>query len=57
MIIVLKENPTLKYLGVTLDECLTWKCHISDLRQKLAKVCGIIYKLRHCAPFINFKNY
>jgi len=33
-----------KYLGVIIDEKLSWKNHISYIQSKLAKVSGIIYK-------------
>ncbi len=37
-----------KYLGIHLDEKLSWKNHISYLCEKLSKMCGIFAKLRHC---------
>ena len=37
-----------KYLGVYLDEKLTWKDHITYLCEKLSKMCGLFAKLRHC---------
>ena len=36
-----------KYLGVIIDDKLSWKNHISYIQSKLAKVAGIIYKNRN----------
>ena len=37
-----------KYLGVTFDKDLNWKCHIDNITNKLAKSCGALAKVRHC---------
>ena len=37
-----------KYLGVYIDENLTWKPHITYIRKKVAKACGYIAKVCHC---------
>ena len=36
------------FLGVILDECLTWKPHILNLTRKISKSLGIIYKSSFC---------
>ena len=36
-----------KFLGVIIDEKLTWKDHISLVRSKLSKTVGILYGIRH----------
>ena len=41
-----EETDNVKYLGVHLDNKLSWKIHIDMLTRKLSKVCGLIYKLR-----------
>ena len=41
---------TIKYLGLLLDEHLTWKPFISKLKTKLTRAIGIISKLRHSTP-------
>ena len=38
---------TLKYLGINLDNRLTWKPHINTLIKKLSRGCGILSKLKH----------
>ena len=35
-----------RFLGVLLDEHLTWRYHISELSKKLARTCGILFKVR-----------
>ena len=36
-----------KYLGLMLDESLTWLSHISMLKAKLRRANGLLAKLRH----------
>ncbi len=43
----LYESPKVKYLGIIMDERLSWKHHIVELNKKLNKSIGIIYKMRH----------
>ena len=52
---LIEETDNVKYLGVYLDNRLSWKIHIDMLTRKLSKVCGAIYKLRHYVPFSTFK--
>ena len=40
----------LNYLGMYLDQHLTWEYHINQLSKKLSRANGIISKLRHNAP-------
>ena len=44
----LEQCQSYKYLGIYIDEKLSWKKHISFLCEKLSKMCGIFSKLRHC---------
>ena len=39
-----------KYLGVLIDENLSWDQHVKDLSNKLSRANGIISKLRHYVP-------
>jgi len=43
-----------KYLGVMIDEQLSWKTHIDYVYSKLLKFTGIFYKLRSklCPMFL-----
>ncbi|CAH0725078.1 unnamed protein product, partial [Brenthis ino] len=45
----LERTQTIKYLGVLLDEKLSWRPHISHLIEKTRKLIYIFKKLRHTA--------
>ena len=36
----------MKFLGVLLDENMTWKNHVSCVENKISKNLGILYKAR-----------
>ena len=36
------------FLGVIIDQCLTWKPHVQNLTRKISKSLGIIYKSSFC---------
>ena len=40
------ESTKIKYLGVILDNKLSWKHHISELSKKLNRAVGMTYKIR-----------
>ena len=40
---LLKQTNVFKFLGVYLDEHLTWKHHISFLSKQIAKSVGVIF--------------
>ena len=42
-----KQAKFVKFLGLLLDENLSWKYHLSELSKKLARTCGIFFKIRH----------
>ena len=44
------QNVKIKYLGVLIDENLSWDQHVKDLSNKLSRANGIISELRHYAP-------
>ena len=45
-----KQTCYVKFLGVLLDENLSWKYHLSELSKKLARTCGMFFKVRHLLP-------
>ena len=63
-----KMTKYVKFLGILVDEHLSWKYHICELRKKLARTTGIFFKIRHWIPlptlvclynslFSSFLNY
>ena len=45
---LLERCSSYKYLGLNFDENLNWKTHVNNVCRKIAKMCGIMSKLRHC---------
>ena len=45
--VLLKRVKTVKYLGVMLDESITWSNQIEYLSKKLSRAAGIFSKLRY----------
>ena len=45
-----KRESCVKFLGILLDENLSWKFHIDELSKKLSMTVGIFYKIRHFYP-------
>ena len=48
----IKRKQSIKFLGVLVDEHLTWKNHIELLETKIAKNIGVLYK---ASKLLNFK--
>ena len=44
------ESHKIKYLGILLDDRLSWKVHLSELSKKLSRSVGMLYRLRHFCP-------
>ncbi len=38
------------FLGLSLDEHLTWKCHINKISNKISQCMGILNILKHFLP-------
>ena len=45
-----KRVKFVKFLGILLDEHLSWKYHLSELAKKLARTCGMFFKIRNLLP-------
>ena len=45
-----KQTCYVKFIGVLLDENLSWKYHLTELSKKLARTCGMFFKVRHFLP-------
>ena len=46
----IKRVNFVKFLGLLLDEHLSWKYYLSELSKKLARTCGMFFKLRNLLP-------
>ena len=46
----------IKYLGLLIDENLSWKTHIHSVANKQVKTIGLIAELRHIAPTCTLLN-
>ena len=44
----IQREESIKFLGVLLDQHLTWKEHIKLTENKIAKNIGILFKARPC---------
>lgn len=47
---ILERVQNTKFLGVTIDENLTWKIHIDNISKNISKGVGIINRLKHFVP-------
>ena len=46
----LERVDSTKFLGVLIDECLTWKCHINCIAKTMSKNIGVMNKLKYFVP-------
>ena len=51
--IEIKRENSIKFLGVIIDENLTWKNHIEVVENKISKNIGVLYRASH---LLDFKN-
>ena len=43
----IKQVKNTNFLGIIIDECLTWSEHIAQVVKKISRASGIIVKIRH----------
>ena len=55
-LVSLERKTYVKYLGVLIDENLSWKHHINYISTKISKGIGIIARLRHLVPRTTLLN-
>ena len=53
---VFRRVKTAKFLGVLMDDKLSWKPHIEALNCKLKSACGRIYRIKNCLPVELYKQ-
>ena len=52
----IKRTNETKFLGVFYDQNLNFKCHINYLTQRLARTCGLLYRVKELMPTFVLKN-
>ena len=52
----IKRIISIKYLGVLIDEHLTWKEHITVIENKVSKNLGLLYRARRVLDSTTLKN-
>ena len=55
-LVSLERKTYVKYLGLLLDDNLSWKPHIDYISTRISKGIGIIARLRHLVPFSTLLN-
>ena len=48
--IIIEEKKAVTFLGVVINEYLTWDDHISKVSKAISRCIGILFKLKHCFP-------
>ena len=46
----LDEVQSSPFVGVNIDNTLSWKQHIAEVKKKISRMTGVFYKLRHTVP-------
>ena len=52
----ISRSDSVKFLGVLLDETLSWRTHLVELSRKLDRSAGIFYKLGHFVALETLKS-
>ena len=52
----LKRVQSSRFLGITIDEELSWKPHVNNVCNTVSRNIGMINKLKHCFPQPTLKS-
>jgi len=52
----LQRKAHIKYLGVLIDDSISWKHHVAYICSRIARNTGIFYKLRHYMSLFQLKH-
>ena len=52
----IKREKIARFLGVLINENLTWNDHISAIKAKMSRYVGVLYKLKKLLPLSARKN-
>ena len=53
---ILDEVSSITFLGVCVDNKLSWKCHINNICKTISRNIGVMNKLKYCLPTFCIKN-
>ena len=54
--ILIKRKRYMRFLGIMIDECITWKDHIRAAENKIAKNIGILYRAKQLLNTSSLKS-
>ena len=54
--ILIKRKRYMRFLGIMIDECITWKDHIRTAETKIAKNIGILYRAKQLLNTSSLKS-
>ena len=54
--ILIKRKRYMRFLGIMIDECITWKDHIRTAENKIAKNIGILYRAKQLLNTSSLKS-
>jgi hypothetical protein len=54
--LLIKRVTETKFLGVIIDDKLSWRPHIASLNKKLRSICGRIYRIKKFLPESLYKQ-
>jgi hypothetical protein len=46
----IEHVPNMKFLGVIIDQNLSWKNHVDHICRKIGKALGVLHRIRHQVP-------
>ena len=47
---IINEVENARFVGVVVDQNLSWQQQINEVKEKISKLTGVFYKLRHIVP-------
>ena len=53
---IIKREPSIKFLGVIIDEHINWKKHVETVNNKISKTIGVLYRARKFLNHFCLKN-
>ena len=48
-------EPATKFLGLFIEDSLSWKCHMADVNSKISRTIFTINQVKHFLPYVSMK--